>query len=125
MPERFEEPRAASRRTINPSVSRTICRACARSESTPVARSKSPLGPFTKRSAPILRSNAAWSGPGHNSIVRAGGRAWMVYHAWQGAHDCSDAGTPGRKLLLDPVTWSGGWPSVRSATPSTATHPAP
>ncbi len=90
-----------------------------------VARSKSPLGPFTKRSAPILKSNAKWTGPGHNSIVRTNGRAWIVYHAWQGAHDCSDPGTPGRKLMLDPITWKGGWPTVRSGKPSSAAHPAP
>jgi len=90
-----------------------------------VARSTSPLGPFTKRSRPILSSNAAWSGPGHNSIVRTGGRAWMVYHAWQGAHDCGDSGAPGRQLLLDPVKWKGGWPQVRHGTPSRSRFPAP
>ena len=51
---------------------------------------------------------------------RTGGRAWIVYHAWSGAHDCDDGGT--RKLLLDPITWKGGWPTVatarRAAAPS-------
>jgi len=88
-----------------------------------VARSKSPLGPFVKRSRPILASNAGWSGPGHNSVVRAGGRAWIVYHAWSGAHSCGDDGA--RKLLLDPITWSGGWPKVGNGTPSRGLVTAP
>ncbi|HEY5937630.1 MAG TPA: glycoside hydrolase family 43 protein [Kofleriaceae bacterium] len=88
-----------------------------------VARARSPLGPFTKKSGPILRSNASWSGPGHNSTVSAGGRRYLVYHAWEGAHDCNDDGA--RKLLLDRITWQGGWPVINNGTPSTGNKPAP
>ena len=88
-----------------------------------VARARSPLGPFVKRSGPILRSNASWSGPGHNSTVNAGGRRYLVYHAWDGAHDCNDEGS--RKLMLDRITWQGGWPVINNGTPSTGNKPAP
>ncbi|MEO7093643.1 MAG: glycoside hydrolase family 43 protein [Polyangiales bacterium] len=98
-------------------------RYCNATYGTGVARSKSPLGPFVKRSAPILASNSSWSGPGHNSVVCSGGRAWIVYHAWAGHHDCGDDGA--RQLMLDPITWSGGWPSVGNGTPSRTTVLAP
>lgn len=88
-----------------------------------VARATSPLGPFHKRSAPILHSNAKWTGPGHNSIVTAGGHDWIVYHAYRGAHACGDPG--GRELLIDRVTWRGGWPSINSGSPSRGVHTAP
>ena len=98
-------------------------RYCNATYGTGVARSKSPLGPFVKRSRPILASNATWSGPGNNSVVRTGGHAWIVYHAWSGAHQCGDDGA--RKLLLDPIAWSGGWPTVGNGTPSRGTIAAP
>lgn len=88
-----------------------------------VARSRSPLGPFTKRGAPILRSNGTWGGPGHNSFVRAAGKPYLVYHAWEAPHSCDDAGT--RKLMLDRVTWSGGWPVINNGTPSIGARAAP
>ena len=88
-----------------------------------IARARSPLGPFTKRSGPILKSNGKWSGPGHNVVVRSDGRAWMVYHAWAGAHDCDDGGA--RKLMVDAITWKGGWPTVNDGTPSRGPKPAP
>lgn len=88
-----------------------------------IARSRSPLGPFVKKSGPILRSNAKWSGPGHNSVIRSGGRPWIVYHAWQGAHDCDDGGA--RKLMLDPIGWKGGWPFIGDGTPSRGAVVAP
>ena len=88
-----------------------------------IARARSPLGPFRKKGAPILHSNAAFSGPGHNSIVRTGGHDWIVYHAWNGAHQCGQAGN--RELLIDRVGWSKGWPSVNNGTPSRGRHSAP
>ncbi len=88
-----------------------------------VARATSPLGPFKKRSAPILHSNAKWNGPGHNSVVASGGHNFLVYHAWSGAHSCGGTGT--RKLMIDWITWRGGWPFVNSGTPSRGVHTAP
>jgi beta-xylosidase len=88
-----------------------------------VARARSPLGPFKKKGAPILSSNAGWSGPGHNSVVSTGGHDWIVYHAWKGAHQCQDGGN--RQLLIDRISWSKGWPSINNGTPSRARHTAP
>ena len=88
-----------------------------------VARARSPLGPFTKRSAPILHSNATWTGPGHNSVVSTGGHDYIVYHAWHGAHQCGDAGN--RELMLDRITWRGGWPFVNSGSPGRGPQPVP
>ncbi|HEX7664975.1 MAG TPA: family 43 glycosylhydrolase, partial [Polyangiaceae bacterium] len=88
-----------------------------------VARATSPLGPFTKKGAPILTGNGKWTGPGHNSITALGGKTYIVYHAWPGAHTCNDAGD--RDLLLDRVSWSGGWPHVADGHPSTKAKPVP
>jgi beta-xylosidase len=85
-----------------------------------VARATSPLGPFHKRSTPVLKSNATWQGPGHNSVVRTGGHAYLVYAAWH-----EQAGVGQRAMLLDRINWSGGWPFVNNGTPSTGVHTAP
>ncbi|HEV7558822.1 MAG TPA: glycoside hydrolase family 43 protein [Kofleriaceae bacterium] len=85
-----------------------------------VARATSPLGPFHKRSTPILSSNATWKGPGHNSTIVTGGHRYIVYAAW---HDTAGEGK--RDMLLDRINWSGGWPSVNNGTPSIGTHTAP
>ncbi len=98
-------------------------RYCNATYGTGIARSRSPLGPFVKRSRPILASNAKWAGPGHNAVVRTGGRAFIVYHAWDAPHTCTDGGA--RKLMLDPITWSGGWPVIGNGTPSRGTVAAP
>jgi arabinan endo-1,5-alpha-L-arabinosidase len=88
-----------------------------------VARATSALGPFRKRSAPILRSSGTWVGPGHNSIVATGGHDYIVYHAWHGAHTCGQSGD--RELMLDRITWRGGWPSINNGTPSQGVRAAP
>jgi beta-xylosidase len=88
-----------------------------------IARSRSPLGPFYKKSAPILHSNDKWSGPGHNSVTTAGGHDYMVYHAWQGSHSCSDGGS--RVLMLDRIHWTGGWPYMENASPSRGVKTSP
>jgi arabinan endo-1,5-alpha-L-arabinosidase len=83
-----------------------------------VARATSPLGPYTKASAPILKTVPGWEGPGHGSVVTtpSGGSA-MVYHAWNSAHT-------GRVMLVDSIVWSNGWPSMPSA-PSVGSRPLP
>lgn len=86
-----------------------------------VARATSPMGSFTKLASPILTSNAAWEGPGHGSIVRGPSGDWVhLYHAW------ADAGSGGRHLLADRVTWSGGWPrQLTSPMPPSSSQPMP
>ena len=79
-----------------------------------VARASSPLGPFTKRGAPIVATGGSFVGPGHGSVIDApsGGQA-LVYHAWREGY----VNTPGegREVLVDRVTWSGGWPALAGA----------
>jgi beta-xylosidase len=96
-----------------------------------VARSTSALGPFAKRSEPILVSNSnstsnnrQWVGPGHNAVVSTGGHDYLVYHAWNGPQKCG-ANTGNRELMLDRIAWHGGWPSVNDGTPSTGEVPVP
>ncbi len=79
-----------------------------------VARASSPLGPFVKRGAPIVATGGSFVGPGHGSVVDApsGGQA-LVYHAWREGF-VNTAGE-GREVLVDRVTWSGGWPALAGA----------
>lgn len=87
-----------------------------------VARSSSPTGPFTKAAAPILVTKGAWAGPGHGSIVRGPSGDWVhVYHAWVAG---SVGQAPGRQVLVDRITFNGGWPQMLAA-PSSRSQPMP
>ena len=83
-----------------------------------VARSTSPTGPFTKKSAPILASSALWAGPGHGSVVRAHGKDLLVHHAWHALPDGTPDGERGRVALITPIEWKDGWPVLGAGTPS-------
>jgi beta-xylosidase len=86
-----------------------------------VARSSSPNGGFVKKATPILRSNATWYGPGHNSIATGpNGGDQIVYHAFA-AGPWRDV----RPTLVEPLTWVDGWPSVGDGTPTSAMLPYP
>ncbi len=83
-----------------------------------VARATSPLGPYQKASAPILRTAAGWVGPGHGSVVTSpSGNSYMVYHAWNSAMTA-------RVMLTDAIIWSNGWPTMPEA-PSASSRPMP
>lgn len=83
-----------------------------------VARASSPLGPYVKAGPPIVKTNATWVGPGHNSVVDTPeGDSYMVYHAWPVAHT-------GRVTLVDAIRWGDEWPSVPEA-PSVSSRPMP
>lgn len=92
-----------------------------------VARASSPLGPFEKRPKPILVSDESFVGPGHGSIVTAGGNDFYVYHAWRpGKIDPAwDKPTFPRVMLVDRITWSDGWPVIHDGTPSSGAMPMP
>ncbi len=77
---------------------------------TGVARAASPLGPFTKKGAPILNNDAAWVGPGHGSVVVAHGADFFFHHAWPATGGVRNDAA-GRWDLLEPIVYAGGWPS--------------
>jgi beta-xylosidase len=84
-----------------------------------VARSQSPLGPYTKKGDPILHSNTKFVGPGHCSVVQdvANPGSWvMVYHSWIQGHVCN--GNP-RVLMADYVYFSAdNWPYLANNSPT-------
>jgi arabinan endo-1,5-alpha-L-arabinosidase len=100
-------------------------------------RSTNPLGPYVDREGnsllaartggtPVLSSSGnRWVGPGHNSVFRDfGGQWWTMYHAID-RFDPYFAGRPGatrRPVLLDPLDWVDGWPSVRSGLGASTTR---
>jgi arabinan endo-1,5-alpha-L-arabinosidase len=91
-------------------------------------RSRTPTGPFVDRDGvslltsrvggtPVIQPNGnRWIGTGHNAVVTDDrGRDWFVYHAIDRNRPYLN-GTDGinrRPMLIDPLTWTGGWPSVR------------
>lgn len=85
-----------------------------------VARASSPLGQYTKKGDPILRSSNRWKGPGHNSVVQVSGTDYMVYHAWD-----RTAGVGDRIGLMDKIHWQNGWPAVNNGMPSETSQPYP
>jgi arabinan endo-1,5-alpha-L-arabinosidase len=103
-----------------------------------VARSRSATGPFETLAeatgAPdsaILRRSTRWIGPGHNSVFTdARGRDWIAYHAIDARRPHLDAEVSGdrsvrRVMLIDRITWRGGWPRVESGMPSAGRRGAP
>jgi arabinan endo-1,5-alpha-L-arabinosidase len=92
-------------------------------------RSRTPTGPFVDKDGaslltsrvggtPVIQPNGnRWIGTGHNAVITDGaGQDWFVYHA-------IDRNTPylnepyginRRPMLIDRLTWEGGWPSVRN-----------
>ncbi|HJQ13873.1 MAG TPA: family 43 glycosylhydrolase [Anaerolineales bacterium] len=93
-----------------------------------VGRSEDVLGPYVDREGvsllsgrvggtPFLTMNGnRWVGLGHNSVFQDfDGQWWTVYHAvdqndpyFEGA-----VGFTKRPVLLDPIDWINGWPTVR------------
>ncbi len=91
-------------------------------------RSTSPTGPFVDREGnsllagrvggtPVISMNGnRWVGPGHNAVfVDMAGQYWTVYHAIDRSDPYFDGavGFTKRPVLLDPVDWVDGWPTVR------------
>ena len=68
------------------------------------AVASSPLGPFTKRSEPVLTGNDVAVGPGHCTLFAQNGRVWMAYHAWAPGEVGEDV--PGRAMWLSEVTFA-------------------
>jgi arabinan endo-1,5-alpha-L-arabinosidase len=106
-----------------------------------VGRSTNVLGPYVDKDGqsllqgrvggtPVLSMNGnRWVGTGHNAVFQdAAGQWWTVYHAvdrtdpyFEGA-----VGFTKRPLLLDPIDWIDGWPTVRGGLWASDTpQPAP
>lgn len=106
-----------------------------------VARSRSPLGPFTDQDGvastatrvggtPMLAQNGnRWVGTGHNTVVTDfAGQDWIVYHAVDRGdpYYAGQATYTKRPVLIDPLDWVLGWPVVRGgAGPSDTVQPGP
>lgn len=92
-----------------------------------VARGPSPVGPFEKMPDPILVSDEHFVGPGHGSVATIGDTDYYVYHAWRpGKVDPAwDQPLYPRVMLVDPITWEGGWPRIHDGTPSETSMPLP
>lgn len=76
-----------------------------------VARARGLYGPWKRwKRNPILDSNDDWLCPGHGSLAQSpDGRWWMLY----GSYNAVGTISPGRSLLLDPITWTrDAWPLV-------------
>lgn len=94
-----------------------------------VGRSQSPLGPFLDREGvsflegrvggtPVISMNGnRWGGPGHNDVFTDfDGQDWFLYHAIDRSDPYfeGEVGFTKRPVLLDPLDWLDGWPSVRA-----------
>lgn len=90
-----------------------------------VGRSKNMAGPYLSKDGgtmmdnaytAVISKNAAFVGPGHNSILLEddGGNTWTLYHAFR-----ADRPEDGRVVLLDHVLWDeDGWPYVENGQAS-------
>lgn len=81
------------------------------------ARCQGPLGPCTDAPEnPILysyrdRIAGCLSGPGHQTLLEASGRAFLVFHAWSSTAGCRPA-NKGRYMYIAPLRWKGGKPLI-------------
>jgi arabinan endo-1,5-alpha-L-arabinosidase len=93
-----------------------------------VGRSETPKGPFVDRDGQSLlagrvggtpflsMSGNRWVGPGHQStFTDFDGQWWTFYHAIdkRKPYFADAVGFTRRPVLLDPVDWVDGWPTVR------------
>jgi len=104
-------------------------------------RSPNALGPYVDREGvslleprvggtPVLSMNGnQFVGPGHNSVFQDfGGQWWTTYHAVDrfDPYFADAVGFTKRPLLIDPIDWVDGWPTVRgNFWASNTPQPAP
>ena len=92
-----------------------------------VARSASPIGPWTDSPHnPLVHTyseSETWWHQGHATVFEGpDGFWWTVYHA----RSSDDGGGLGRQTLLMPVEWtSDGWPVIKNGLKSWDTIPMP
>ena len=102
-----------------------------------VGRAKEALGPYVDREGRdlrergagslLIRGNGSYAGPGHNArlISDKNGLDWFLYHAIDKTNPRLANGTTRRVLMLDPLLWTGGWPTIKDAEPSSTAIPKP
>lgn len=105
-----------------------------------VGRSKSVTGPYLDREGvsllnarvggtPVLSMNGnRFVGPGHSALFTdTAGQDWLVYHAIDmNDPSLNGAGDGKRPVMMDPVDWVDGWPTVRGGRWASDTpQPAP
>ncbi|MCM3574457.1 family 43 glycosylhydrolase [Mesobacillus subterraneus] len=98
-------------------------------------RSKSLLGPYVDKSGnelmnsegtPILTRGEQFAGPGHNAVVTDDkGTDWIVYHAIDIEEPKLVNGVTRRPLMIDPLIWKDGWPTIKDQVPGERKIPAP
>ncbi|ADU29306.1 family 43 glycosylhydrolase [Evansella cellulosilytica] len=103
-----------------------------------VARSESLKGPYLDKDGNdiigngeqgtiILRgSGDTFVGPGHNALITDEvGQDWIVYHAIDKNDPLLPPGATRRPLMIDPLIWEDGWPTVKDQQPSEGWLDAP
>ncbi|HUC93083.1 MAG TPA: family 43 glycosylhydrolase [Paenibacillus sp.] len=100
-----------------------------------VARARSLMGPYLDKAGTNIEVSDGtlvlagefmpdgpgkhFAGPGHNSIVQDDkGKDWIVYHAVDIGYPRLGNGAARRPLMIDPIEWKDGWPSIRDGLPS-------
>lgn len=94
------------------------------------ARSESIKGPYldqkgvdilVSEGSLVLSKGEKFVGPGHNAIITDdSGTDWVVYHAIDKSKPKLENGATRRPLMLDPIIWKDGWPTVKGLAPSEA-----
>jgi arabinan endo-1,5-alpha-L-arabinosidase len=107
-----------------------------------VGRSKSITGPYVDKDGKDLilgggtmilmgnfpndKGSKLYAGPGHNTIIKDDkGKDWMVYHAVDKDNPLLPNGATRRPLMIDPIKWKNGWPTIDGLIPSNKTKPRP
>lgn len=102
----------------------TCCEGLKSTYQTVVGRSDSLFGPYVDRNGQkmldnhhevLIHKNEFFVGTGHNSeiVTDAKGQDWVFYHAFLASEP-----DRGRVLMLDPISWKNGWPSVKDQVPA-------
>lgn len=107
-----------------------------------VGRAKSIQGPYVDREGNdlaagggtlLLQANTesgaggqSFVGPGHNAVIDDdSGQDWIVYHAIDPDDPTLMNGASKRPMMIDPIVWKDGWPTVEGDAPGTAPKPGP
>jgi arabinan endo-1,5-alpha-L-arabinosidase len=74
----------------------------------------------------ILADGDQYVGPGHNAIVTDDkGTDWIIYHAINKDDGYLISGATRRPLMIDPIVWKDGWPTIENLSPSETVRKGP